>query len=70
MGSNGMHSAERIPIRRLVSIQAAAAYLGVCDETVRNRITDGLITGHRLGPRLIRVDLNEIDDNLLPEVQR
>lgn len=48
--------------RRLVSQQQAAKYLGVTDRTVRNRISEGVITGFRIpGSRAIRVDLDEID---------
>ncbi|EHK84255.1 DNA binding domain-containing protein [Rhodococcus pyridinivorans AK37] len=52
--------------RRLVSIPESAKYAGVCTKTIRRRISDGSITGYRFGPRLIRVDLNEIDDMLRP----
>ncbi|MHD0278839.1 helix-turn-helix transcriptional regulator [Rhodococcus aetherivorans] len=52
--------------RRLVSVPAAAEYAGVCSKTIRRRISDGTITGYRFGPRLIRVDLDEIDAVLRP----
>ena len=52
---------------RLVSVKAAAAYLGVSQRTIRRMIDDGRLTGRRLeGSRLIRVDLNEIDAKLKP----
>lgn len=53
--------------RRLVSIAAAAEYLGVNPRTVRRRISDGTIKGYRVGPTLLRVDLNSID-KLLREI--
>lgn len=52
--------------RRLVSIGQAAEYAGVSSKTIRRRISDGSLTGYRMGPRLIRVDLNELDDLLRP----
>lgn len=52
--------------RRLVSIPQAAEEYGVCGKTIRRRISDGTITGYRMGPRLIRVDLDELDTLLRP----
>ncbi len=51
--------------RRLVSIAAAANYLDVCQKTIRRRISDGTLTGYRLGRRTIRVDLDELDAMLV-----
>ncbi len=63
-----MSPALRSPLarRRLESIQSAAEYLGVSVVTIRRYIAAGRITGYRTGSRLIRVDLNEIDDMLHP----
>lgn len=44
----------------------AAEYLGVSDKTLRRMIASGVVTGYRAGPRLIRVDLNELDAMLRP----
>ena len=52
--------------RRWVSQREAAEYLGVTDRTVRQMIADGRITGYRSGPRLVRVDLNEVDAAMKP----
>lgn len=54
------------PTRRLEPIPAAAAYLGVSAKTIRRYIAAGRVTGYRTGPRLIRVDLNELDAMLSP----
>jgi excisionase family DNA binding protein len=54
------------PTRRLESIQNAADYLGVNPKTIRRHIAAGRLTGYRAGPRLIRVDLNELDAMLRP----
>jgi excisionase family DNA binding protein len=52
---------------RLVSVKAAAEYLGVSQRTIRRMIDDGRLSGHRMeGSRFIRLDLNEIDDKLRP----
>lgn len=47
--------------RNYATLKQAAEYLGVTDRTIRQMIADGRLTGYRNGPRLIRVDLNEID---------
>jgi excisionase family DNA binding protein len=54
--------------RRLASLAEAAEYAAVNPRTVRRWITDGLITGHRVGARLIKVDLNEIDYKVIRPV--
>ncbi|WML64754.1 helix-turn-helix domain-containing protein [Rhodococcus sp. AH-ZY2] len=51
--------------RRLVSIPIAADEYGVCTKTLRRWIADGRITGYRFGPRMIRVDLDEIEQAVL-----
>ena len=47
--------------RRLASLQVGAEYAGVHVNTLRRRIAEGAVTGYRFGPRLIRVDLDELD---------
>jgi excisionase family DNA binding protein len=47
--------------KRWSGIQGTADYLRVSDKTVRQMIADGRIKAYRAGPRLIRIDLNEID---------
>ena len=51
--------------RRLATVPDAASYCGVSPKTIRRRIASGDLTGYRMGPRLLRVDLNEVDDRLL-----
>lgn len=43
------------------TIQEAAANKKVSTKTIRRWITDGIIYAERVGPRLIRVDLNSLD---------
>jgi excisionase family DNA binding protein len=55
--------------RQLVSISAAAEYLGMSEKSLRRYIASGLITGYRVGQkRLIRVDLNEVESRLLTPI--
>lgn len=52
--------------RRLAKLAVAAEYLDTSEYTVRRLITAGTITGYRVGKRLLRVDLNELDAMLRP----
>ena len=55
------------PLRRWLSQQEAADYLGVTDRSIRNYIRTGAIQGRRLpGSRLIRIDRLELDRALKP----
>ncbi|MCV7176160.1 excisionase family DNA-binding protein [Mycolicibacterium sphagni] len=51
--------------RRWATLEQSAGYLGVTSRTIRQMIADGRLTGYRNGSRIIRVDLNEIDDKLM-----
>ena len=59
------HLKPQIP-RRLAPLNDAADYAGVHPRTLRRRIADGALTGYRMGPRIIRVDLNEVEALLTP----
>lgn len=50
--------------RRLASINQAADYAAVSSKTIRRRIADGSLTGYKMGTRIIRVDLDELDQLL------
>lgn len=52
--------------RRLSSLPDAAEHYGVSTKTLRRYISAGRITGYRFGPRMIRVDLDELDALLRP----
>ena len=43
------------------TIAEAAARMGVNPRTIRRRIADGHLTAYRLGPRLIRLEISEVD---------
>lgn len=47
--------------RTLLSLDDAATYLGVTTRTLRRYIAAGRLNGYRVGPRLLRVDLAELD---------
>jgi len=47
--------------RRLASLGKAAEQYDVSEKTVRRWISNGLITGYRVGKLLIKVDLDEIE---------
>ncbi|MGO9102225.1 MAG: excisionase family DNA-binding protein [Mycobacterium sp.] len=53
--------------RRYITIAEAAEYLQISDRTVRRLIADGELTGYRMGKsrRVIRLDFNEIDEELM-----
>ena len=55
--SNKLHA----PGRRYAKIAEVARYLHVSDRTVRQMLEDGRLTAHRLGKRVVRIDLNEVD---------
>ena len=54
------------PSRRLASLVDAAEYAAISTKTIRRRIACGDLTGYRVGPRLIRIDLTELDAMLQP----
>jgi excisionase family DNA binding protein len=53
---------------KMVSIAAAADHFCVSRQTVRRWIASGKITAYRVGPRLIRVDLEEIEAEIIHTV--
>jgi excisionase family DNA binding protein len=44
----------------------AAEYLGVTDRTIRQMIADGRLRAYQLGPRVIRLRLDEIEAAMQP----
>lgn len=53
--------------QQLVSLAEAAEQFGISVKAIRRRIADGTVHGYRVG-RLIRVDLNELQQQLLVEI--
>jgi excisionase family DNA binding protein len=50
--------------KKLVSVQIGAKFASVSEKTIRRYIASGDLTGYRLGKKLIRVDLDEINQLL------
>lgn len=46
---------------RYASVADGAKYAAVSGRTIRRCIAAGRIKGYRLGPRVLRVDLDELD---------
>ena len=47
--------------QHLTSIANAAEQTGLSAKTIRRYIAEGRLPAYRLGPRMIRVDLDDID---------
>ncbi len=56
------------PKRNLITQTEAADYLGVTTRTVRQYVADGVLSAYRLGPKLIRYDMAEVDELLRPVI--
>jgi excisionase family DNA binding protein len=52
--------------RRYASLDEAAEYLGCGARTIRRMIAAGEITGYRVGKRMLRVDLDDVDATMRP----
>ncbi len=48
-------------VRRWVSQVEAAEHLGITDRTLRRMVAAGDLPAYRLGPRLLRIDLADVD---------
>jgi excisionase family DNA binding protein len=49
------------PEPRWATVAEAAIYAGMSERTIRRWISQERLTGHRIGPRRIQVDLNDVD---------
>lgn len=54
------------PARRFASIADAATYANVSSKTIRRYISTGRLVGYRVGPRLVKVELSEVDALMRP----
>jgi excisionase family DNA binding protein len=52
--------------RRLASLEDAASYADLSTRTIRRYIAAGRIRGYRVGPRLVKVDLDDLDKLAVP----
>lgn len=55
--------------RRYATVAKAAEYSGVSEKTIRRHIDAGTLTGYRMGTRILRVDLGEIDQLMAATAQ-
>lgn len=51
---------------RWIDQRQAADYLGITDRTLRRMIAAGKLPAYRLGPRLLRIDVADLDALLRP----
>lgn len=61
-----MASAATTAEHRLTNLSKAAEYADVHPMTIRRWIAAGRLPGYRVGPRLLKVDLNDLDAMLTP----
>jgi excisionase family DNA binding protein len=59
-----MSSPQQPKRRQYESISEAAARVGVSIKTIRRWIASGHLVGYRMGPRLLRIDPDELDGML------
>lgn len=57
------HTTRPLPAE-LISIQQSADKLAVNPMTIRRWIQSGHLTAYRLGPRMVRIDVAELDNQL------
>jgi excisionase family DNA binding protein len=55
-----MANTNKAPLPLLPSAKQAANYVGVDPKTVRRWISQGRLSAKRIGPRLIRLDRDEV----------
>jgi excisionase family DNA binding protein len=56
-----MSQKEILAHKKAVDLARAADYLGVSVQSVRRRIAEGRLPAYRVGPRSIRVYLDDLD---------
>lgn len=64
--SSMARAAELSPARRWIDQRQAAEYLGITDRTLRRMIAAGDLPAYRLGPRLLRIDVGDLDALMRP----
>lgn len=52
--------------RRLASIAHAAEYSDLSARTIRRYVAEGRLVGYRVGPRLVKIDLDDLDELARP----
>jgi excisionase family DNA binding protein len=52
--------------KRYAKMQEVAIYLGLSERTIRAMVADGRLTAYKLGERIVRLDLDEVDLAMKP----
>jgi excisionase family DNA binding protein len=52
--------------QRLTSVENAAHYADVGTRTIRRWIANGRLRAYRVGPRLVKIDLDDVDKLAVP----
>jgi len=60
------HATKQRGARRWASVADGAKYVGVSSKTFRRMIAAGTVPAYRMAPRVLRVDLNELDAVMRP----
>jgi excisionase family DNA binding protein len=60
------HVKPATPRRRLASTTEAAIYADLSTRTIRRYIAEGRLPGYRVGPRLVKIDLDDLDSLAQP----
>jgi excisionase family DNA binding protein len=60
------HGRDAAPARCFASVADAAEYANVSSRTIRRYIRTGRLTGYRVGPRLVKVELSDVDALMRP----
>jgi len=55
----------QLPARRYASVKTAAEIYDINPRTVRRWISEGRITGYKIGAMLVKVDLNELEEKIV-----
>ncbi len=58
--------APEAPSPRWASVRDTAAYLNVGERTVTDKVAKGEIPAYKFGPKLVRIDLNDVDAMMTP----
>ena len=66
--ANGAPRRADRPHPRYASVQVVAEMYDVDPVTVRRWIASGLIHGYRIGDRLVKLDLNEVEAKVVQEI--
>jgi excisionase family DNA binding protein len=52
--------------KNYASVATGAICYSISEKTLRRWIAEGRLTGYRFGPRMIRIDLNELESLVKP----